>query len=183
MLVPDSKIFQAVIDTLNAGLKSRNVAGITVQSWYQPRLTGAPNGMALLLSLVTDHAYGFLGRYNSGGFRQPKKHSEVQAREMTIQITGSVKQPSPANPLWPYSSGDLAKIGRTILQSDSGRNQLRALGFGIERIQDVRQPYFKDESDQFEQSASFDFVLAFNQVEETITPIVTGPPVVIIKRV
>jgi hypothetical protein len=73
----------------------------------------------------------------------------------------------------PYSPGDLAKLARTILKSNAGRLQLRGLGFGIERVIEVRQPHFVDESGQFEQTASFDFTLAFNQVEETTTPVIT----------
>lgn len=185
-MLTDSAIFAAVITTLNSGLASRGVTNVQVQQWYQPRITGAPNGYALLLSNISDHDYGFLGRYNSGGVygtATPKTHTEIQATEITLQCTGSVRQPALPAPTLPLSSGDLAKIARRILMSDSGRQELRALGFGIERVIDVRQPHFKDESDQFEQIASFDFTLAFNQVEETTVPVADGPPVVKFVRV
>lgn len=182
--IPDSRIFAAVITTLNAGLASRNIKGVKVQQWYQPRIVGAPLGYALLLSNVSDHDHGFLGRYTANTVSgNVKPHREVQATEITLQCTGSVKQPAPPKPLLPMTSGDLAKTARRIIMSDAGRLQLRALGFGIERIIDVRQPHFKDESDQFEQVASFDFTLAFNQVEESTVPIANGPPVVKIVRV
>lgn len=173
-VITQNLIYAAIIATLQAGLSARAVANVDVRNWYQRRVQGAPPGMALLLSNVNAHRYGFLGRDDRwDADAGSEMHTEIQAMEMAIQCTAQSPAPPPNHPLPPYAASDLARFGATILASDAGRAQLRAYGFGIERITDIRQPYFKDEADQFEQVPSFDFVLTFNQVERTTTPVVT----------
>lgn len=173
-LITESQIYKAITDTLDAGLASRGVANVAVKQWYQPRLIGAPPGMALLVSNLNGKRYGWLGRRNWWDKEtQSEAHTEIQATQSFFQCTASTKQPPSPAPLLPYTGGDLAKIAATILASDAGRKQLRTAGFGIERIQEVRQPYFTDESGQFAPVASFDFTLDFNQVETTVQPTIT----------
>lgn len=171
----EAEIFNGVIATLTAGLAVRSIIGVTPQQWYSPRVVGAPAAgkMFMLMNNVTTHDYGFLGRHDKWDeVTETFTHTEVQPTEYHIQLTGYAKPlPAPAA-LPPMTPGDIAKLGARILRSDAGRQQLRALGFGIERITDVRQPYQKDESDQFTANPSFDFVLTFNQAETTLQPTV-----------
>jgi hypothetical protein len=50
-----------------------------------------------------------------------------------------------------------------IMQGSQFIEALKAQGFGIMRITDLRNPYFKDERDQFQASPSFDFTLSYNR--------------------
>ena len=183
MLITENQIFGAVIATLQAGFKTRgftvgrNAGNVYVSQWYQPRVVGAPPAgvLCVLLSNVGNHRYGFLGRQDVWDqVAGQETHTERQAMQKTIQVTGQFKPLAPPNPLPDYDASDVTKLAATILASDAGRAQLKAAGFGIERITDIRQPYFKDESDQFEQVPSFDFTLDYTAIETTTTPVVTS---------
>lgn len=175
----DYEIFNAVIATLNAGLQAVAVTGVVVQQAYQPKVTGRPKVPALLLSCQPAHRFGYVKREDKwDDARTIFTHTETQWWERTFQCDGYTppKDPpapgvdAPPGPPWGFTANDLAMRGSSILQSDAGRHSLRVAGLGIERITDVRQPYFKNEQDQFESSPSFDFVLTYKQVDVTTTP-------------
>lgn len=65
------------------------------------------------------------------------------------------------------SDSDLANTIASIMQSQAALNALVAEGAGILRITDVRVNYFKDDFDQYAQSANFDFIIS-HKVERVI---------------
>jgi hypothetical protein len=174
----ESEFFNALKTVLDDGLALRSIAGVTVQQGYQPRMQGAPDGMALLLWKVNLHPYGYpkveevwFTPTNPPGDGYMKR-TESQIYEATVQFQGSVKQP-PINPnkqadvtLLPYTAGDLVKFAGRILQSVAGTEQLRALGIGTQKLAQMPQSYFKDDSDAFAQNPHFTLVLSFIDVEE-----------------
>lgn len=109
--------------------------------------------------------YGFLERLDAwDGNAATMTHTETQIWTVIFQIDSLWKQ----NPLDPEfattpTAGDLAQQATAIMQSDATRATLLAAGVGIDRITDVRQPPFKDDSDVFEYGPSFDFCLNFAQ--------------------
>jgi hypothetical protein len=178
----ESEFFTALKTVLDTGLAARSIPNIKVEQAYQPRMQGAPDGMAILLSKVNLHAYGY-PKVEEDWFTPPPpadgymKRTETQIYEMTVQVQGSVKQP-PINPtkpdaLLPYTAGDLTKIAGRILQSVAGTEQLKALGIGTQRMGEIPQSYFKDDSDAFAQSPHFTLVLSFIDVDTVTIPFVT----------
>lgn len=182
----ESELFTLIKSTLTDGMTARNIAGVTIEQGEQPFIQGAPNGMALLLWKVNIHPYGYPKVTDVWQPTPPAMiHTEQQIYEATIQCTGSVKQPPPSPTktatLLPYTAGDLCKIAGRILQSAAGLAQLQAGGCGVQRIAQIPQAYFKDESDRFAQNPHFDFVLTFTDTEITTTPIVTDTELNIIR--
>lgn len=180
----ESQFFTALEATINAGLAARNVVGVKVQQGYQPRRQGAPDGMALLLWKVNLHPYGWPLVKDAWVASDPPTdpptgqmiHTEQQEYEINIQVTGSVKQP-PINPtkpdvLLPYTAGDLCKLAGRALQSAAGLIQLKAAGIGVQRLMQMPQSYWADDSGAFEQSPHFTLVFTFLDTETTVTPII-----------
>ena len=177
----EAALFTAIIKTFNDLLPSYGYAGaakVDVRQGNQQRVVGAPTGPALLVWKVNNHRQGFVGRADR--WDKPNEimiHTEKQAREFSFQCTAMrpllplVPGPGAKPPQFDFTAGDLANDAATILASDAGRRLLRVAGLGIERITDVREAYWKDEGDQYEQAPNFDFVLAFTQVRETTTPV------------
>lgn len=171
-LTQEQAIYTAIITTLTEGMTARAVAGVAAKQAYQPRMVGAPTGMAMLLSNLGIHRYGFLGRRDAWDEDNTKMvHTETQNMESKVQLMGWSPAPPPPKDLPPYTAGDLARLGAAILSSDAGRERLRVLGFGIERVTDVREPFGKDEKDQFISESSFDFVLAYRDTEVMESPV------------
>lgn len=179
----ESDFFTAVTTVLETGLAARNIEKVSVLQAYQPRMQGAPSGMAILLSKVNLHPYGYPKFAEQWQIVPPPgesfmKRTETQIYEMTVQVQGSVKQPPPdptkkTDNLLPYTAGDLVKIAGRILQSVAGYEQLRALGIGTQRLAQMPQSYFKDDSDAFAQSPHFTLVLTFIDVDDVTINFVT----------
>jgi hypothetical protein len=170
----EDAIYTLVIATITAGLAARSVSGVHVQKAYQPRTVGAPTGGSILLSNGIQHRYGFLGRADKWTTSPDQMtHTETQTMEFTIQVNAMVVAPPPPAALPATKAGDLVELAARILASDAGVAQLRAGGLGIERIPDIRKPYFSDDMNQFEASPSFDFTLSYSDVEVTTGPIIS----------
>lgn len=181
----ESDLYTLVIMTITAGLATLNLGGaVDVRQAYQPRIEGAPEGAAILLSNVSTRRYGFVRRqddWRDDLIPPVMRHTETQAMQVRLQCNAlSPPDPPPAD-LPAYTAADLVNYAAAILQGDAGRLQLQAQGVGIERITDIRQPYFKDDRDQFEASPSFDFVLDFNWSLVTDTPIVDATELRIVR--
>lgn len=97
-------------------------------------------------------------------------HTETQQYETTFQFSALATQ-NPATPTQ-YTASDVVNLIASILQSSVTIAALQAHGVGIERITDVRNPYFLDDRDRYEASPSFDVTVTHKQVVVTTTPIV-----------
>jgi len=170
----EQQFFTLLKKVLDDGLAARAIVGVQVEQGYQPRIQGAPDGMALLLWKVNLHPYGCPFVKDSWTITPPAKmtHTEKQIYEITIQVQGSVKQPAAPTALLPYTTGDLCKIAGRILQSVAGLDALRVGGVGVQRLVGMPQSYFKDDSDAFAQSPHFTLVFTFTDVDVTEVPIV-----------
>lgn len=182
-MMTEKQLFTLILATINAGLVVRTIAGVKTAQEYQPNFIGAPGGMALMFSKINIHPYGFPkvedkwewitppGPPPAIGAHGRMAHTETQIYEATIQCTGYVKQPPPdprgGDNLLPYTAGDLCKVAGRILQSSAGLAQLKAGGCGVERIMQIPQAYFTDDSDRFAQSPHFDFILTYIDTETT----------------
>lgn len=152
---------------------------VDVRQLYQPRMTGTPSGPFIGLSNQPMRRYGFLKRKDewvpevglTPGF---ERHTETQKWVAIFQANAQWKQdPEAADFATVPTAGDLARRASSILQSDKNRELLRLAGIGIERITDVREPGFKDDSDEFEYSPSFDFTVNFDQADVTEIDVIT----------
>lgn len=96
-------------------------------------------------------------------------HTESQKYETTFQLSALGTQ----NPSTPdqYTASDICNLCASILQSQSTITTFQNAGVGIEKISEIRNPYFMDDREQPEASPSFDFVVTHNQIIVTTTPI------------
>lgn len=156
----ENQMYTALIATINAGLTLAAVADVDVRQAYQPSITGRPPSPAILFSNQPSQRYGFLKRDDVWDLTtQTMTHIETQVMTTTFQCGALAEQNPSADPATALTAGDLVSRAARILQSDAGREQLRAAGLGILRITEIRAPYFKNDQDTFEASPSFDFTL------------------------
>ena len=99
-------------------------------------------------------------------------HKEIQTYETTFQLSALATQ-NPATPTQ-YTASDILNLCASVLQSQVSVATFIAAGVGIERVMDVRNPYFLDDRAQFEASPSFDFVMTHKQIITSTTPILTS---------
>lgn len=135
-----------------------DLAGVALARKYQPRQQGATTGPVVYFFKVGDHDHGSPKReeiINGAGvvFNQTQR----QLVETTYQFAAWVPQ-DPAN-VAALTESDVLNIVSAIMQSDALIAAFRAAGVGIQRVTDIRNPYFVDERNRFEAEPSFDIVL------------------------
>lgn len=168
----DNALNILIRNTILAGLTSRGYSGIAVMQMNQPTQQGANIPATIYFTKLSDDRYGFLGRSDDWDEdAETMVHTEVQNYISKFQIQAlSIQNPANTSSL---TASDLVNITASILQSDSGRKMLWNAGVGILRITDIRNPYFKDDSDRFEAVPSFDFELTHQQIITSTSPIVS----------
>jgi len=160
----DNDIFVIIRNILLAGLNTMGISGVQVKQNFQADQGGVPTPPAIFFHKIAANRYGFPGRrsiWNEAN--QNFDHVETTWRRATYQITGlAIQDPSDLSQL---TAADLVEAASDILQLDAARDMMKAEdeSLNIERIQDIRTPYFTDERKRYEQSPSFDFVLSYQK--------------------
>lgn len=148
-----------------------SLAGVALARKYQPRQHGAATGPIVYFFKVSDRNHGSPKReekYNEAGaiFDQ----SQRQVVESTYQFAAWVPQDPAATTA--LTESDVLNIVSAIMQSDGFLAAFRTAGVGIQRVTNVRNPYFVDERDRFEAEPSFDIVLTHYRNLSSTLPIV-----------
>ena len=154
----DNQLIQLFLPIIQAELVADGFTRVVVKAANQPTQQGIDTGPTVYFYKISTKRYGFLGRRDVWDTNNNvMTHTESQYYETTFQVSALVLQ-SPLTPSQ-YTAGDLVNEVASIMQSDNTRAILNASGVGILRIQDIPNPYFVDDRDQFEASPSIEFVL------------------------
>ncbi len=167
----DNDLIRVFLPIINAGLVADGYSEVVVKQANQPTLQGVNTKPTIYFFKVWDHRYGFLKRADVWDEDQELMiHTETQKYETKFQLSALVIQ----KPLTPYSytAADLVNEAAYILQSDNTRQLLLNAGIGIYRIQDIQNPYFKDDKDLFEASPFLEFTLIHDQIKILTTPVI-----------
>lgn len=172
----DNKLFEDILKMLKAGIQANyfvdvDIPNTVTKQSYQPTQEGVLNKPTLYVHKIDDHRYGWQGRKDTWNQDESKMvHTENQKMESRFQVSALVTQ----NPKTPgqLTASDLVNCAAGILQSLPALEYLRSRGIGIERIIDVRNPYFIDDKNQNAASPNFDFVLTHNQDIMTEVPVI-----------
>jgi hypothetical protein len=97
-------------------------------------------------------------------------HTEITQFETTFQFSALATQ-NPANTSQ-LTAADILNYARYVLQSQPSIATLEAQGVGVYNINQVRNPAFMDDRDNFEYSPSFDVTFTHKQIIITATPAV-----------
>lgn len=167
----DNVLIALIRTVIVAGLAVRGLSAITVKQANQPTQVGVNTGSTIYLSKISDHRYGFLKRDDVwNDMTHVMDHTETQQYETVFQVNAlAIQNPADTASL---TASDIVNITAEILQSDVALATFRASDVGIERITDIRNPAFSDDTDRFEYSPSFDFTLTHKQVRITNSPTV-----------
>jgi len=155
--VTDNELMALLISIVAEGLTAQSLS-VPVLQEYQPTLQGTPSTDAVFIFKLNENRFGFAGKhdvYDSGTSKM--NHTESELIERMYQV-GALAIQNPANTTQTTAADYVRAVGR-ILQSDVAIVNLNAHGVGIQRIRTMRQPYFKDDAENFEASPSFDFTV------------------------
>lgn len=164
----DNELIRLFLPIIKNGLISDGFTNVAVKQFNQPTQQGINTAPTIYFSKILDHRYGYLRREDKWNeIKHQIDHIETQMYETTFQIMALVLQ-NPNNPA--YTASDLVNSVAAVMQSDLTLQILANSNVGILRITDIRNPYFKDDRDQFEASPSFDFTLTHRKTRLSTTP-------------
>jgi hypothetical protein len=166
----DNQLIALIISTIIAQEAAAGIPGTPIAQAFQPTQQGVNTVPTAYLYKVGDRRYGFVGRTDVWNATTSQMiHTEIQQYETTLQFSALATQ-NPATPTQ-YTASDILNFIAYILQSSVTIAALEAQGVGVERITEVRNPYFLDDRQQFEASPSFDVIFTHKQIITTTTPI------------
>lgn len=164
----DNQLIALLISTITAQEMAAGIAGTPIAQAFQSTQEGVSTATTAYIYKVMDHRYGYPQK-SDVWMTDKIVHTESQIYETTFQISVLAPQnPASSSELTP---SDILNQIAYILQSDSTIAALQAQGVGIERVMDIRNPFFVDDRDRHEASPSFDFVVTHKQIVVTQTPV------------
>lgn len=166
----DNELIKIIIATIIAGEEIAGIANTPIKQAFQPTQQGVNKVATAYLHKVSDRRYGFpriIDVWDSGAGKMVEQ--TTQQYETTFQISALSIQ-NPANTTQ-YTASDILNLIAFILQSRPTVELFQSQGIGIERITDIRNPYFKDDKDRFEASPSMDFVITHKQIILATAPV------------
>lgn len=147
------------------------LAGVGLARNFQPRQQGAPSLATVHFVKLGDRRYGHPYRREVWNAEtEVFDHAEIQVYESTYQFNALVPQNPAATTA--LTESDVLNIVSAIMQSDAILAAFRASEVGIQRVTEVRNPYFVDDRDRFEAAPSFDVVFTHNRTLSSTTPAV-----------
>jgi E217 gateway protein gp29 len=168
----ENTILTALINVISAGLTERGITVGIVQN-YQPTQQGIPTGDTVFIYKLHGHRYGSPERKDVFA-DNVMTHTETQVWETTFQISALAT----INPLTPsqLTAGDYCDAVSGVLQSEAGIVALLTSGIGMQRITNVRNPFFKNDRMQFQNDPSFDVTVTYS---ESVSSIINSGTVVV----
>lgn len=166
----DNDLFRLIISTITAQQLIAGIPNIPILQANQPTQQGVNSGATIYLYKIGDHRFGWPERIDTWNPDMASMdHVETQAYETMFQISAYSIQ-IPGTPTAPTASDILNSVAY-ILQSDTTISTFQTQGVGIERVQDIRNPYFNNDLARNQASPSFDFVLTHKQIITSGVPI------------
>ncbi len=165
----DNELIRVFLPIIQNGLISYGYTNVTVKQSNQPTQQGINTNPTVYFFKIGDHRYGYLTRIDEPNPPEIEMiHTEIQLYETTFQLSSLVLQ----NPKTPYSftASDLVNDVAAILQSEKTVEELKSKDVAILRIQNISNPYFLDDRDNFEASPFFEFTLTHRQVKISTIP-------------
>jgi hypothetical protein len=172
----DNQLIALVISTITAQEAAAGIPGTPIAQAFQPTQQGVNTIPTAYIYKIGDRRYGSLRRSDCWNTETSQMvHTEEQQYETTFQLSTLATQ-NPATPTQ-YTASDICNLCAAILQSSVTIQTFEANNVGIERVTDVRNPYFLDDRQRNEACPSFDFVLTHKQIITSTSPIISSTTV------
>lgn len=162
---PENEIWADVIGFINSALSVAGITGWTVTRSYQPT-QGKLEPPYILLHRTGINPVGWQGLKYSR-VNGELKGTASQIYEYVFQAAAVKKRTSDASE---STSEDTLRAIIMWLMSGSGLAALRAKGYGITRIPEIRNPEFTNSNDVFEFSPNFIMRIYYEQTMQKTVP-------------
>ena len=153
----DNDVIRLFLAQLNAGMTEFGTT-VSILQDHQPTTQGTNTADSMYFYKIGDKRIGSpkrLSRWDT--LAGAMLDDDSQLMEATYQLSALNRQPDTT------TASDLLNSASMIMQGDKFIKALKGSGVGILRITEIRNPYLKDDRDQWQAMPSFDFVLSYNR--------------------
>ena len=158
------------IDVISFIKSTHGIEGYEVLQSAQAQLI-KQSPKALILDMIGAPNLSWQGNKDVSNGGELMEHQEIFYQEYNFQLSCSKKKSVNDRD---FSAFDILLLVATFLQSEAGIDMITKAGYGIERIRDIRNSYFINESDVYERLPSFDFSLVRKQIIRSEIPSLKG---------
>jgi len=163
----DLELIDAVSTQLEAAMAVK--WGFIVIQKHNLTQEGIPAAPTVFFEKLFDDAYGWpMTKRTPDAENKIFTDVTMQLWEATFQISAMVRQVETDLAL--PSASDVAQHLKMFLQTPTVMRRLRAMGIGLLRVTNVRNPYFQDDRNQIEANPNFDLVVTYNRTISMTTP-------------
>lgn len=166
---PENTVWADVIGFFNSALSDAGISGWQVSRAYQPT-QGKLEPPYILLHRTGIYPVGWQG-VKYARVNGELKGTASQIYEYVFQADAVKKRTADASE---STAEDTLRAIMMWLMSGSGLAALRAKGYGIARITDIRNPEFTDSNDVFEFRPNFTMKIYYEQTMQKTAPEVQG---------
>lgn len=155
---------------LLAGLARQGAVTVPVVAAYQPTTEGRESQAAIYFFQLADNRYGWQGRSREFS----TVDGTITTTESQIILSGyQVYALAPQDPedLSLPTAKDLVNLAAMICNSQPFVIGMREGGAGVQRVTQIRSPYFVNDEGQFEASPSFDITISHKRQIQEVTPV------------
>jgi hypothetical protein len=164
----DNQLIALVISNLNTAIQLAGWSFPVIQK-NNPTQQGIPSTPGVFVEKAFDMNYGFAGAdFALSPDQTVFNDSETQIVETTVQISAWAIQ-DPTNTSAPTAS-DICEYLKQYMNHRTIAAALTALGVGVYRVTEVRNPYITDDRTLFEATPSFDLVLVHDRTLTLTVP-------------
>jgi hypothetical protein len=168
----DNQLGILIRQTMIALLAQQGISDLPVIVAFQPTTQGRDE-RGLYINAMPSRRYGWQERadvYDEVSGDQI--HTEGQWHEQTFQVQGFT--PANINDLNELRAKDLTEISAMLIASQPFLQALTAENVGLQRITEVRNPFFVNDEGNFEANPSFDFTVTHKRTIIQTTPSITS---------
>jgi hypothetical protein len=151
----DSELFALARALLLEQLPSNTAE---IKQSFQTRNEGANKLATIYMFKITEANSGWPNRKDDWNETNDEfDHREEEFVESTLQFTIMVPPPAQSD-TYAKTASDISRLAAKMLQTDFTISTLYSFGVGIFQIKAMPNPFFSNEQNRFEASASFDVV-------------------------
>ena len=155
---------------LLSGLARHGFSKVPVVEAYQPTTQGRTTTATVYFFALPERRYGWQGRTRRVDLEKCEiTTTESQWIESGFQVYALAPQ-DPGNLSIPTAK-DLVNVAAMVCNSYVFIQAVHKGGFGVQRVTQVRDPYFVNDQGQFESSPSFDIIVTHKRQIQEVTPV------------
>lgn len=163
----ENQIYRDLITIVNTWLQANNITGWKCKQSYQTSLQNCTN-KTILISRVYSRRLGLQGNSDEWDVANNQMVHTEKYRQETMYQFSFFNQRGAEQTVNDLTSSDIGNKLLSFFQSTTGIKAFSMLSYSILKIRDLREPFFKDDSQIYERMPNFDLTIWINQEETSI---------------